>query len=186
MQQRCADPTFGLNGQALAVLQLLAYRDPEFAIYDDDLKRYRFEVKTFPWYNGRERGICLQLHSDFDGGPSRPQRKCLLLAVAEDSITNRVFIEVWEQGEQPFNCPTVETRTEALEKGDLSDFLEVHTNRKSFPAGQIGKAADYCYDQMSKWYKADLPRKCPSCDGHGRKFLDDVSCSTCDGKGEIG
>lgn len=150
MQQRCADPSFGLNGQALAVLQLLAYREPEFAVFDEGLRRYQVRIQTFPWYNGRERGICLMVQRDL-ASPSieEGQDPALFLAIGECRLTDRIFVEKWEQC-YLFNGVTIEDRWKAL--GDV-EAEEVQDQRRTFTEGQIGLAADYCYDQMGEWYK---------------------------------
>lgn len=146
--QRCADLSFGLNSQALAVLQLLAFKEPAFARFDEKLRHYLVEIKTFPWYNGRERGICLIMWPGYEQtGP------CLFFAVAECRASDDLIVEMWAQPHFRDNCPTIDTRDEVL--GDRAD--EPFNNRKEFPRGEIGKAADFIYGQMAKYYEEMNP-----------------------------
>ncbi len=142
MNDRCADPTFGIKSQALAILQLLAGQDPIFANWNTKTGRYEVSIKTFPWYAGREKGVCLVM------GPKEhsSDRKYLHIAFGEDRGTDGIFVEKWEAGE-PFNCPTLESRDDKV--GD-----EAYQNRASFPCGQIGQAADYIVETMRAFYEA--------------------------------
>jgi len=141
MTNRCADPTFGIKSQALAILQLLAGQDPVFADWNTKTGRYEVTIKTFPWYAGREKGICLVMKPD---GHPDPTEGHLHIAFGEDRGTDGIFVETWEAGE-PFNSPTLENRDAAV--GDRA-----YENRASFPCGQIGQAADFIVETMSDFY----------------------------------
>lgn len=137
MSNRCADLTFGINSQALAILQLLAGQDPTFADWDG--VGYGVEIQTFPWYNGREKGVCLVMKPR-----SYKQKDLLHIAFGENRGTDGIFVETWE-AEEPFNCPTLENRDDKV--GD-----EACKNRMSFPYGQIGRAAERIVGYMAEFY----------------------------------
>lgn len=142
---KCADLSLGLNGQAWAVAQLLAARDIDFA-WDEELKRPLVTIKTFPWYNGRERGFCFVLWKGLATvGP------CSLYTVAECRNSTRIFVEFWEQQEAPFNCPTIEERERAIGE-DVDDW--VYRNRQTFEDGEVGKAANYIMQRMKEWMRS--------------------------------
>jgi len=140
MTTRCADPTFGIKAQALAILQLLAGTDPTFADWDDRLRRYLITITTFPWYNGRERGACLVMSP----GPYREDNPVLHIAFGEDRGSTDIFVEQWEAPE-PFNCPTLEDRGDEASEA-------AYEERTCFHNGEIGKAADYIIDCMIEFY----------------------------------
>ncbi len=142
MNDRCADPTFGIKSQALAILQLLAGQDPTFANWNTKTGRYKVSIQTYPWYAGREKGVCLVMKPD---GRPNPTKGHLHIAFGEDRGTDGIFVEKWEAGE-PFNCPTLENRDPKV--GD-----EAYQNRASFPGGQIGQAAEYIVEIMRVYYE---------------------------------
>lgn len=139
MSNRCADPTFGIKSQALAILQLLAGQDPTFADWDPKTGRYDISIQTFPWYNGSEKGVCLVVRA----GRTRLGEPHLHIAFGECRSTDGIFVEQWEARE-PFNCPTLENRDEKV--GDAA-----YKDRASFPCGQIGQAADFIVDCMTEF-----------------------------------
>jgi len=147
MNDNCADMSFGLNAQALAVATLLAQREPDFADYEQHA--YQVRIRTYPWYNGRERGVAFVVQKDW--GP-----ESVILAVAECRSSDGIFVEEWEQDLAPYNGPSLVERGEAL--GEAAD-TEVYKNRKTFNYGQIGKVADYVYGRMDRWYQAEKTRK---------------------------
>lgn len=110
----CADPTFGLNPQSIAVLHLmtgtyLPIEDPP---------------KTFPWYNGLENGISFVI----------PRGKgWRVIIVGEDVRSDTLFVEFWDQPERPFNAPTIDQR-EAV--------AGLRLERTPFKAGSIATAAE--------------------------------------------
>lgn len=142
MNDRCADPTFGINSQALAILQLLAGQDPIFADWNPKTGRYEVTIKTYPWYAGREKGVCLVVKPK----EHNSDRKHLHIVFGEDRGTDGIFVEKWEASE-PFNCPTPENRDEKV--GD-----EAYQNRASFPYGQIGHAVECIIKTMRDFYEA--------------------------------
>lgn len=127
---KCADLTFGINPQAWAVLQLLSA--VELNKHPQGLRR----ISTFPWFNGRERGICLV-------ASRHPNQPCLLLAFGEDRKSDRIFVEFWEQ-EEPFSAPSVEGRP--VDVGDAA-----YKARVFFPHGEVGKVTSHIAEVLSTW-----------------------------------
>lgn len=136
----CADPTLGLNFQALAILAFLAGRPPSFAPYDPTLGRFSVCIQTFPWYNGREAGIALVIYQGATASGA-----CRIITFGECRNTDGIFVEHWEETREPFNGPTVEERERRA-----STLLGCE--RTSFDRGQIGVVADYIYDLMASFY----------------------------------
>ena len=137
MTQKCADPTFGLNEQAWAVLWMLAGMAPQFAPYNDKAGEYDLYLATFPWFNGHEKGIALVLtKKDHPTGP------CLVLVVAEHRSSDDLFVDTWEQDVWPRNGPTL----------PIWEDLKGEENRKLFAYGAVGEAAKYIYEQMKTFY----------------------------------
>ena len=137
MRDGCADTTLRLNAKAWAVLHLLAEMPPEFAAWDEKLREYRVELKTFPWFNGRERGMVLTLQHNVI------PEKALHVAFAECRGGEEIFVEVWED-KAPFNAPTVGTCDP-----DTRD--EAYRNRELFQHAE--EAARYAYDAMAEYYE---------------------------------
>ncbi len=122
----CADPSFGLSAQALAILQLLAGEDPTFADYEDG--RYLVTIETFPWYNGKEKGVALTVQAY--------SQSCLIIAFGEHRASDQIFVEHWVDAEPPFNCPTPTT----------------HSTRDVFPARNYAAVVDHILDLMKAYY----------------------------------
>lgn len=149
--QTCADMSFALNPQALAVGTMLAHRPPDFAEYDKEFRKYNVHIETKPWYNGRERGLVFVMQpSAFGPG------KTLYLAVYEHRCSDAICIQEWVEDGTPFNEVSLETRRAAL--GEEAD-NQVWQNAKSFPWGAIGKAADYVYKRMERHYQAEAKKR---------------------------
>jgi hypothetical protein len=146
--QTCADLSFRLNAQALAVGQMLAIRPPDFAEWHDH--EYEVEIQTWPWFNGRERGIAIVL--------SRTQHdeEAAVFVVVENRTSDNIAVEEWWQSRVTLqNGPSLQSRDEAL-GGDEAN--RVYYDRIYFNYGEIGKAAEYVYERMSVAYKAQKAR----------------------------
>lgn len=139
----CANLTFGLEPQAMAILHMLAGREPSFARWDPEFKHYDVRIETFPWYNGRERGIALVVHRNY--GCSGP---CLILTFGECRNSDDIFVEQWEQDCAPFNCPTIENRSD-------KNAARAYYNRWVCDFGNIGKAAEHIIEAMAEWYNVE-------------------------------
>lgn len=114
----CADPTFGLNPQSIAVLHLMT------GLYLPTEEPPR----TFPWYNGLENGIAFVV---------RRGKKWRVIVVGEDVRSDNLFVEFWDQPERPFNAPTIEQREAVagltlertpFESGSIASVAELATN----------------------------------------------------------
>lgn len=141
MSQTCADPSFGLKAPALAVLQLLAAEEPTFATWNDEHEHYEVNIKTFPWYNGRERGICLVVFRGYgseSGG-------CLCVVVTECRNSDDIVIQTWQQ-RHLFNQPTVLTQDQATEE----DNTEVSI--WAFSPQQFHLVTPKVIELMGEWY----------------------------------
>lgn len=143
----CADPTFGLNHQALAILQFLAARPPSFAPYDSELGRYKVHIRTYPWFNGREKGVALVIHRD--SGPVGP---CRVVVFGESRGTDMIFVEHWEEPFEPLNGPSLIERERLVEAKEKAGAKTV-TRLDGFEEGEVGAAADVVYGLMEEFYK---------------------------------
>ena len=150
MTTTCGSTDFGLNPQALAVLTLLSHRAPDFADYNDQLGNWDVTIKTFPWYQGRERGVAFVVTHRFS---SSPGQIALCITVGECASSDAIFVDEWEQDMVWVydNGPTPERRREQL--GEVGE-QDINDGRWSCGEGQIGKAADRIYSRMARWYKA--------------------------------
>lgn len=119
-----ADPTFGLNPQSLAVLHLMT---GQYVNLEEP-------PKTYPWYNGRENGVSFVLHQ---GGVYR------IIVVGEDSRSDGLFVETWDQTVRPFNAPTIEQR----------ENLAHPITRKPFKAGAVAEAAERAVSIIQEFAK---------------------------------
>lgn len=142
--ERCADLSFELNSQALAVAQLLAGMEPDFAEYENG--RYQVRIFTYPWYNGRERGIVIQMARDF----SAP---VLNIAFFEHRNSDSICALEWvRDGGFGLNPPTIESDGKLAYPTD--DKFDV---AKSVGWLQCGEMARWVYSRMEAHYKATAP-----------------------------
>jgi hypothetical protein len=133
MSLTLADATLGLSAQSLAVLHLLAQTPPDdVAEYDSDHRDYDVEIKTRAWYNGRERGVSLEVRKSWQSS------KALIITFGEHRISDHIFVDAWEIDAPPLlNPPTV---------ADFPD--KAFNNRLTFPYGEIGKVVDLIRARM--------------------------------------
>ena len=122
----------------------------EFAPYLGEAGEYDAYVKTFPWFNGRERGFAVVLFRE-----EAPIGPCLILACAECKSSDDIYIIEWEQEQAPRNGPTLESLETAL-GADKAD--EVWAKRQTFSQGRIGAVVNYMYDRMATFYKEKPPK----------------------------
>jgi hypothetical protein len=143
----CADPSFGVKAPALAIMALLSQTAPDFAEWDAKYQKYLVKIQTFPWYNGREKGVCLMVQRHTGG------TEAFCVTFGECRGSDRIFVEGWEQPE-PFNQPTVEERERVLGEQGTEDLYQ---NRKTFSRKQLVEVSDHVYSLMAAWYKAVTP-----------------------------
>lgn len=127
MARTIADPSLGLNDQAYAVLAMLGRAEPTDlgAKYDDTSREYEIEIKTFAWYNGRERGVLLEVRPHFTS------KKALLVTFGECRSGDSIFVDSWEVEEHFLNPPT---------PADFPD--EAYERREVARYGDVAKAVD--------------------------------------------
>lgn len=134
MSQRLFDPTFGVQPQAIAVAHLLSLY--ESSIFEDCEAETieRVEFRTYPYYNGRERGIALVI-TDWIGS------KGLIINFGENRNSDSIFVAHLE-AKTPYNCPSVA-------EGTITE--EAYQSRKYFAYNEGYKAADYITGLVKKY-----------------------------------
>ena len=134
MSNLIADATLGLNAQALAILAMLSRSpcDDLGAEYEEKFHEFKIEIKTFAWYNGRERGVLLEVR------PSLSSKRALLITFGEHRNSDSIFIDAWEVNEFFLNPPTV---------ADFTD--EAYKARTWVDYGNVAKAIEVIRDKIS-------------------------------------
>jgi len=119
MFKKIGDLSFGLNKQVLTILTLLSHTDIEV---DDD----EIDFDTYPWYNGRERAVCIKIQRFLSN-------RILLVVFGEHRNSDDIFVDIWEVSKlRNSNCPTID---------DFTD--EAFKNRKFFECWDFKSAIDY-------------------------------------------
>jgi hypothetical protein len=133
INKKVADLTFGIHPSALAVANLIGdfyyeIEDEHPGIFEDEFKEHfvnnLLEFKTFPFYNGREKAICIVMQSMY-------QSKALHIVFGENRNSDDIFIDSWV-GPLDFNSPNV---------NDLTD--ETYKKRKYFGLRDVYKAVEH-------------------------------------------
>jgi hypothetical protein len=142
MPHYIADHDLGLSDQALAVLAVLSRDECDgLAAYDQESKRWKVEITTSAWYNGRERGICLQVR------PSLTSKRALLVTFGECRNSDSIFIDAWVVERYFLNPPTLE---------DFTD--DAYAARQYVPYGQVGAARALIRDKIKLFIdEANVP-----------------------------
>ena len=118
---------------------MLSGKVPDFADWDAEATRFDIEIETYPWYNGKERAVCLLVyHRD---SPDR----CLHLVFGEDRRTDNLFVERWE-GDRSSQQPSMETI-------DQDVYEEAARDRRTFEASKVSGVADYVFEMMVEFYE---------------------------------
>lgn len=130
-----ADPTFGLNSQALAILALLAQTAPTDVAYDKKTKLFAVFIQTFPFYNGRERGVCLAVQRGAGGGG-----ETMLLAFAEHRNTDGIILQKQMIAHSVMNMPTID---------DFSE--DSYRARESFDWGACGRVVNVILGHIAEF-----------------------------------
>lgn len=133
----CADLSLGIHPKAWAILHLLNGMPPDFARWDHKAKKYDLELKTYPWYNGRERGFVLVLQRTVG------DKTALHVAFSECRTSDKVFVEVWVD-KTPWNITTYESC-------DKEVHGEAYDTRRTFISVQ--EATDYIVKKLGEYYK---------------------------------
>jgi hypothetical protein len=128
MSIHLADATLGLSAQALALLAILARREcSNISAWDKTAQEYEADIKTYPWYDGRERGVVLVIRFDF------VSKKALCITFGECRSSDDIFVDHWVMEERSFlNPPTIQDQPE-----------ETFERRKTFPYLALEPALKY-------------------------------------------
>lgn len=125
MNNRLIDQTLQIHPVAYKILSLLALCS------DEDFVGIRgnqdLECKTSSWYNGRERGICLEVRTNFAS-----HETCLIVTFGEERGSDDIFVDAWEHKGFFLNPPTLAAFTEAA-----------YHARKTFAADRQDLALQY-------------------------------------------
>lgn len=119
---------FGLSGQATAVLAMLS-----------ELETARnIEVQTWPWYNCRERGVCLEIRASLGA------ESAMLITFGECRNSDHIFIDSWIHKGWFLNPPTIEVFTD-----------EAYARRRYVDYGHVGEAnLGNCMHQLDRSQRA--------------------------------
>lgn len=142
MSKTLADTTLGLGAQARAVLALLAATEPHnVAPWNDERREYDVEINTRAWYNGRERGVLLEVRPNFASTLG------LIITFGEHRNSDDIFVDAWIVNEVFLNPPTV------------ADFPEeAYKRRQCFREGRVGEVVDFIRLVIKTFLeKASLP-----------------------------
>ena len=152
------DPSFGIRPKALAIANMLNYREPLYAPYQKfrDGEVYKVDVKFYssPLYNGRERGICITMSIGFS------DKDAISFWFDENRNSDGIFVQ--EINPNLLNPPTLEDTTE-----------EHYSSRKWFDPDGIVDASDYIFEQFKKHLDAYVGAN-PNV-SYERKDLEDVN-----------
>lgn len=150
MNYACADMSFGLNGQALAVAQFLAKREPDFANWREDQHCYDiYHISTFPWYNGRETGVLFCLTPFLTS-------KTLIIAVFEHRNCDNICAVSCLHDTFMLNSPSPE---EIISKLYNHEETSVPSNMVNVPYGSVGEMAQKVYNLMSEYYIEEVEKQ---------------------------
>lgn len=126
------DSTFGLSRPARTLMTLLD-REPTFLETQESVDTVRF--MTYPWYNGRERGVALVMYHSRTFAPS-----CVVV-FGEERRSDAIFVDTWAT-EHPFDPPSVE---------DFTD--EVYAKRVAFGPSQLHQAEQHIIKTLEAFYR---------------------------------
>jgi len=127
------DFTFGVQKRAMKIAWHLQ-ETTMFQLKDDDFyKKLDYEVKTYPFYNGREKGICLII------SPVTTSLECLFVVFGEGRNHDGTFVDIWE-GDVPFNNPTID---------DFSE--EDYQKRQVFKYNDVEGVENYIHTKIKEY-----------------------------------
>lgn len=122
----------------MAVLGMLASIPPDFAEFDTTLHDYDIEISTYPWNNGRERGVALVVERHVAA------TECLVITFAENKASDDIVVDYWVQGHKMRNGPHHTLVAQNYPSWDK--------NRKEFPRGRVDLVVDYIQEVMERYY----------------------------------
>jgi len=144
MNQTIADQHLGLRDQALAVLAMLAQREPDFAEWDDEHHEYVYEARTSAWYDCRESGVCLVVHRTLD------DRTCLVITFGEHRVADSIFVDHWECQNRFVNPPTVDDKPKAA----YNENGREDVGCKMVDYGRVDLAVQHIHEVIGRFLKA--------------------------------
>jgi len=138
------DRTYGVKQQERLVLEYLSDRNPDFAEHKDSFNLVDFT--TYPWYNGREKGIVITMSPEFGSSD-----KYLHIAIFEHRNSDELCCLKWETKRPYWNHP--------LEDEDI--FQTAYKGKgkfdtdASFPYMSIRECGEWVYEEFASFYKAN-------------------------------
>jgi hypothetical protein len=124
-----------VRNEAITVLNILSDISLEGIVKD----KYDFYINTAALYNGRERGICLTVHSYRINNPC--SLKCFQIFFSEHRSSDNMFVMSWK-GTVDTNPPTIK---------DIPD--EAWDSQKFFNWGQYHETAYYIKDLVENYIR---------------------------------
>lgn len=85
-----ADPSFGLDGVARAMLALLSEIPPTFAEFDKQRGEYDVHLQTRPFYEGLSGWVAIILHPHIE-----PHGDCKIVVFGEDFNSDNIIVQDW-------------------------------------------------------------------------------------------
>lgn len=145
MNYAIADKTFGINEQALLVLEYLSHKDINNMDYierNDNISLVSFTTK--PWYNGRETGIVITMQAGFYNGD------CMHVAVFEHRNSDELIVLKWQTDYPYFNHPLEDNAifAKAYHGGGKSNY------DKSFEYMRIKECGEYILKEFEIFYRS--------------------------------
>ena len=130
---------FHIHRTALAIFALLTSFEVSDLTEDErDYVDYLIDIRSYPWYNGRERGICIIISNNGEQ---------LNIAFGEIRNSDGIFVDVWET-KSTFNPPTV---------ADFSD--EAYEQRNYFKYDEHYKVSQFVQKLIESKTKEFLATK---------------------------
>ena len=155
MENVIFDNTFGLNKQALSVGTLLSSYEPSFAKWDKRFLQYKVEFETHTYRNGRERGIIIKMKH-----PYLVNKKSLCVAIFEGRNHDGLIAVFFKMDRnmddigysRGFTCDDVygDDYDLLMSQGFSDDRWMYSVNH-----GEIGKMANYIYEEFEKFYQTE-------------------------------
>jgi hypothetical protein len=133
---RGLDRNFGVKNQAMAVL---CFIDELGFIPRSDYPT----IYTRPWYNGRECGFVVSLSNKSWG-------KVIHIAVFEHRNSESICALKWETTSHYWNHPLEDENIFHVAYGEKDK--DKHDFAFSVGYGEVGKMADYVYEQLENFY----------------------------------
>lgn len=136
------DIGLNINSQAYAVLHMLKSWGETLAN-----EKGVDDIKTFAWYNGRERGVSVVVSYYYPGGNIRDRHPNLVFAFSEHRCSDQIFVDQYEK--MHAGVMSVPSHTD-------DEYELAYQNRTTFDEGQAGAAAQHIVKATQKWLRAKV------------------------------